>query len=216
MSLASSPAGASLTSSVVRYTVMGPTPAVSGPTVGTYPTAPSITFTDSTLYTQYTATISSPQNTLYYATSLTATQPAFGSFTSATSPAYASAGNQTAGTKLYWWAVVLSSNGLYSTYTSVSHTAVAPATPSAPTASISSSAVATFNVTLSTGEAVTGYGYRWKKGSTGTYSAWIQQASGTFPAKTSTAGARIYIQGVVYRNGYQIISTSTSVDMVIS
>ncbi len=217
MSLASSPAGASLTSSVVRYTVMGPTPAVSGPTVGTYPTAPSITFTDSTLYTQYTATISSPQSTLYYATSSTATQPAFGSFTSATSPAYASAGTQTAGTKLYWWAVVLSSNGLYSTYTSVSHTAVAPATPSAPWAGISSSAVATFIVAVSIGEAVTGYGYRWKKGLGGTYSAWIQQSSsGTFPAVTSTAGANIYIQAVVYRNGYQIISTATSVNKVIS
>lgn len=212
--------GGSYTASARRHTAVGATAWVGSVAFAVPPSAPSISFTDSSLYTQYDATITASQTTLYYATSSSATQPAFGSFTAATSPMVASAGVQTAGTKLYWWAVVLSSNGLYSTYTSASHTAVAPAAPAAPTTGLSSSAVAKFVVDVSTSDPHTGFGYRWKKGSTGTYSTWIYVLTTantyTFAEGTSTAGAHIYVQAVVTRNGSSIVSSSTAVDLVIN
>jgi hypothetical protein len=211
-------AGGSYTASARRHTPVGPTSWVGNVAFGIPPTAPSISFTDSALYTQYTATITSSQSTLYYATSSSATQPAFSGMTSTTSPTAASLGVQTAGTKTYWWAVVFSSNGLYSTYTSGSHTAVAPAAPGAPSCGLSSLNITTFQVDVAPGDAHTGVGYRWKRGTGGTYSSWIYQlttGSYTFPSVSTTSGAHIYIQAVATKNGTSIVSAATANDIIL-
>lgn len=223
VALSSLAAGASFSSSAIRFTVMGPTLSVAGPTVGTYPTAATSSFTDSATNYEFSWSVTTTQGTVYYAYVGPAASP------STTQPTvWTSAGSGTlnitlapgAGKGYRCWSYVQSAAGLTSTPVGTLHmapTLTAPTTPN--TVGLATDGLGTFTVDVTLSSTHTGFAYKWKKGIAGTYSALIYATTSasayTFPAVSTTKGSRVYVVAYSTLAGGALLSSGTTVDNIV-